>query len=80
MYTRTPNACAYEPSKSFPTPPTDKKSNPPASKTSTTDASDIERRYAEFLKGKNAAHAALLASKEQGAEEIELEESKSPTT
>ena len=79
MYAKTPNVCAYEPSKSFPSPPTDKKSNPPASKTSTTDASDIERRYAEFLKGKNAAHAALLASKEQGVEEIEVEESKTTT-
>ena len=76
-YARTPIACAYEPSKSFQPPPTDKKSNRPASKSSVTDASDIERRYAEFLKGKNAAHAALLASKEQGEEdEIELEENK----
>lgn len=79
MFARTPNACAYEASKSFPTPPTDKKSNPPASKTSNTDASDIDRRYAEFLKGKNAAHAALLASKEQGEDESEFEESKVPS-
>ena len=74
-----PNAGAYEPPKSFPPPPSNKKSNPPASKTSTTDASDIERRYAEFLKGKNAAHAALLASKEQDADEIQVEETKDPS-
>ena len=76
MFARTPDGGAYEPSKSFPRPPTDKKANPPASSTSKTDASDIERRLAEFIEGKNAAHAALLASKERDPDEVEEEETK----
>ena len=59
---------SHEPSKSFQPPPTEKKGNPPASSASKTDASDIERRLAEFIEGKNAAHAALLASKEHAAD------------